>query len=81
MSLRHDIQVNVNGIYVKGAIKNGEFISNNLINTGSKTFSQHFIQKVIKELQELEQLMESVKITHNLSETDNIFTTDDWDPL
>lgn len=75
MTLKHDIQVNVNGSFVKGAIKNGIFISNTLINTGTKEFSQEFVKRVIKELQELDNLMDVIKLTNTLSNDDpnNLF--------
>jgi len=79
MGLKKEVHVKISGTYLQGAIvgqnyKTNDLISVNRVSKGSGNFNTHTLKKIIEELQELVDTMESLDVANTLSE-------DDKDPL
>lgn len=70
MALKKQVEIKIEGQYIKGKIINDKFISNQLVITKANEFNSFYIEKVILELQELHNTLEGCRIGEKLTEED-----------
>jgi hypothetical protein len=71
MGLRTEVQIKVDGTYVKGSVIGKSYKTNQLVNVyGNKNqYASYELKKIIAELQELADLMDGVEVTDKLADT------------
>lgn len=76
MTLKREVQVKVEGKYVKGSVIEGCFKTNTLIHIDARNyphgFSSEIIRNIIEELQELADIIDASEVTEELAKESRI---------